>query len=399
MAIKRLAGGLWQVDWRGTDGVRVRKSFRLKADAEKRLREVRNSIDNHDYVTPKRAPTFRELSDEWFREKVLGVGCKRAPRPVTLQGWRIHLDKHLLPRLGERRIDTIAEPSIAEVRDSLKDASNLSPKTVNKVLVTAASVFRLAVKRRFCHRNPAAETDRLGIADVEITENGDSQRSGFVSEGDVLSPEEMGLLAKQCGDDLYGTLVLTGLVTGARHDELLALKWPRMELEAGRIWIRESLSWARLRDEEFTGRWRFYPPKTKAGKRSIQIPHKLVTRLKAWKLKCPPNTFNLVFPGPDGNPMQRHHSLRVGLYPLLRRAGLRQVHFHRLRHSFASALILSGAPITEVAAVLGHSSPQTTLQVYSHWFRSVQTKSVSKVGDIIMGGEREKRRAAGSQKR
>ena len=136
------------------------------------------------------------------------------------QGWRIHLDRHLLPHLGDKRLDTISEKSMAEVRDALA-TSGLSPQTVNKVLVTASSVFRLGAKRRYCHRNPAAETDRLGLADIEITEESGSKRNGFVSEGDVLSPEEMKRLAKQCGDDLYGTLVLTGLLTGARHDELL----------------------------------------------------------------------------------------------------------------------------------------------------------------------------------
>ena len=391
MAIKKLPSGLWQADWRGPDGVRVRKSFRLKADAEKHFREVKNSIDNHDYITPKRAPMFREVAEEWFTQKKQGViqkGSKKAARPVTLQGWRIHLDKHLIPRLGDRRVDTMKD--LDGLRDTL-DANGLSPKTINKILVTAASVFRLAVKKRYCHRNPAAETDRLGTPDKEIVENSDSQQGGFVSEGDVLSPQEMRLLAKQCGDDLYGTLVLTGLLTGARHDELLALKWPRMELEAGRIWIRESLTWARLKDEEFTERWRFYRPKTKSGERSIPIPPEIVSRLKAWKLKCPPTKLDLVFPGPDGNPMQRHHSLRVGLHPLLRRAGLRQVHFHSLRHSFASAMILAGSPITEVAGVLGHSSPQTTLSIYSHWFRSVQTSSISKLASGILGGEEKKR--------
>ncbi|MCZ6624945.1 MAG: tyrosine-type recombinase/integrase, partial [Deltaproteobacteria bacterium] len=380
--------------WRGSDGVRVRKSFRLIADAERHLRQIKDSVESGAYVTPKTIPMFHQVAEEWFKEKTLGVGCKRAPRPVTLQGWRIHLDRHLLPHLGEKRLDAISERTMARVRDVLVE-SGLGAKTINKVLVTAASVFRLAVKRRYCHRNSAAETDRLGLADIEITEESGSQRNGFVSESDVLAPEEMKSLAKQCAEDLYGTLILTGLLTGARHDELLALKWPSVELDAGKIWIRESLTWARLKGEEFTERWRFYPPKTRAGQRCIPIPPEIVSRLKAWKLKCPPTKLDLVFPGPDGNPMRRHHSLRVGLHPLLRRAGLRQVHFHSLRHSFASAMILAGSPITEVAGVLGHSSPQTTLSIYSHWFQSVQTSSVSKLAANILEGEEEKRQVSG----
>ena len=94
--------------------------------------------------------------------------------------------------------------------------------------------------------------------------------------------------------------------------------------------------------------------------------------------------------------MQRHHSLRLGLQPLLRWAGLRQVHFHSLRR-FASAMILEGAHVTEVAGILGHPSPQTTLQVYLHWFESVQTSSaaMTNMGANILGGKERKQQAVG----
>ncbi len=72
--------------------------------------------------------------------------------------------------------------------------------------------------------------------------------------------------------------------------------------------------------------------------------------------------------------MRRSIALRRGLRPALRRAGLRQVNMHSLRHSFASALIMRGAPITEVQHLLGHASPSITLGVYSHFFKSVQPR-------------------------
>jgi len=77
--------------------------------------------------------------------------------------------------------------------------------------------------------------------------------------------------------------------------------------------------------------------------------------------------------------------LKRGLYPALTRAKLRRVDMHSLRHSFASILIAAGTPITEVQGLLGHSSAQTTLKVYSHWFRSLKTSSIDTLSKALLG--------------
>ena len=261
----------------------------------------------------------------------------------------------------------------------------LLAQTVNKILNTATAIFKLAIKKKRTKENPVADAGRLGLDDGEIV-NGEERKRGIggLSDNDVLSPDELRRLIVVTESDLYGTLVLTAILTGARHDELLALKWGAIDLEAGKIWIRESLTWARIKGETFEERWRFYPPKTKAGIRPLEIPPELVSRLKTWKLKCPPSKLDLVFPTPEGNPMQRHHTLRCGLHPLLRRAKLRIVDMHSLRHSFASALIMEGAPVTEVKAVMGHSNATTTLNIYAHWFKEAETGAMTKLAQILM---------------
>lgn len=124
-----------------------------------------------------------------------------------------------------------------------------------------------------------------------------------------------------------------------------------------------------MKGEEGPVRPRFYPPKTKAEIRTLPIPVELAGALRRWKLQSPRNELDLIFPMRDGQPMHRSTALRYGLWPALSRAGLRRVNMHSLRHSFASALFMAGAPVTEVQALLGHSSPAVTLKVYSHWFK------------------------------
>jgi len=92
-----------------------------------------------------------------------------------------------------------------------------------------------------------------------------------------------------------------------------------------------------------------------------------------------------VFPAADGRPLPRSNALRYGLWPALRRAGLRRVNMHSLRHSFASALIMGGAAVTEVQPLLRHASPAITLRIYSHWFKTVDSGAVARLSRVILG--------------
>ena len=183
------------------------------------------------------------------------------------------------------------------------------------------------------------------------------------------------------------TLIETAYLTGARQGELLALRWSDLELPKegmGRIAIRRSLSWARLKGEET--RARYYPPKTKAGRRTISIPALLAADLKRWKLQCPISEEDLVFPNTVGKPVCRDWLLRVAFYPALVRARLRRVTFHTLRHSCASAMIAAGAPVTEVQHRLGHANPAITLQIYSHFFQHTESDAADRLANDVLNG-------------
>ena len=86
-------------------------------------------------------------------------------------------------------------------------------------------------------------------------------------------------------------------------------------LEAGEIRVEGTLSTAKVKGEENQNRFRWFDPKTSAGRREIPIPKDLVEHLRDWKRRCPPNTHNLVFPSPLGEPLHRSNILKRGLYP------------------------------------------------------------------------------------
>jgi integrase len=92
-----------------------------------------------------------------------------------------------------------------------------------------------------------------------------------------------------------------------------------------------------------------------------------------------------VFPNNLGRYERRSNLMIRAWHPALRRAGLRRIRFHDLRHTCASWLVASGVPIRDVAAHLGHSSTKQTLDTYSHMLPGTTSASASTMARL-MGG-------------
>ena len=392
---RKLPNGRYQVRFPAPD--RHRETFDNKKLAEKALTDAKHKRDQGIYIPPKAVPTFKEVAADWLTGK---AGCK----PSTLDSWRVHLDIHLLP-LHSLRVNQISIGKIETLRDALlkevseKDATpqsparkKLAPQTVNKVMTTAAAVFARAKRHRFCVENPAADAERSRMAPAEVLEGEAQSRDANrpVRADEVLNLNEIRRLLDASDPGYYRTLFMAAALTGMRSGELLGLRWSDVELYENRIQVRRSLSWERVRRDADDkppelSQPRFFEPKTATSRRTIPLSPELIAALKRWKLQSPKGKDDLVFPAPSGAPAHRSNVLKRGLYPALVRAKLRRVDMHSLRHSFASILIAAGTPITEVQALLGHSSAQTTLKVYSHWFRSLKTSSIDTLSKALLG--------------
>ncbi len=96
-----------------------------------------------------------------------------------------------------------------------------------------------------------------------------------------------------------------------------------------------------------------------------------MAELKRWKLACPVTDDDLTFPGIEGGAANHVNTVNRHFYPALRRAGLRKVSFHSLRHSNASLRIQAGQNIKYISEQLGHSTVRITLDIYGHLFNDV----------------------------
>jgi integrase len=373
----------YRLDYRplGTSGPRKRLFFPTKKAAEKHLSQTVVKVDRGEYLELKKLPTFAQAAELWYESKT----DRRASHVADL---RTRLDKHILPPLGTLRLDKITVAMIEKLRNDLR-ADEYAPRTINTIVRIIGSVFRAAIRRGEIARNPVDQVERAFMAAGEIGADDNQETtndSDAVNPDSVLSPDEIRALLQAATPGYYRILFTTAYISGMRSGELLALKWGDVQFTSedgrGKVFVRRSLSWARA-DRSEPVRPRFYPPKTKAGLRSFTIAPELVSTLKTWKLQCPHSDLDLVFPHVDGQPNNRDRILTTGLYPALRRAGLRRVTFHSLRHSCASALVAAGAPVTEVQHRLGHASAAITLKVYTHWFKGTDTGAADRLASVI----------------
>ena len=379
MAIKKLPSGWYQIDFRDRQGGRHRKSFPTQKEARAALDEKNVAVRNGEYVAPKSIPTFKAMAELWFESKKVNAGKNGKPvKETTLDHWKNHIDTYLVPAFGDFRLDQISTPAIESRRLAWRDEDKLAPITVNKLLTTTTAIFNEAVRIGKVKHNPASNAQRLGVGSVEADKENDQVRPE-----EVYSAEEVNRLIQNAEAGFFKTLIFTVAMTGVRHGEALGLQWGDVDLGAGNITVRRT-SPDKWRDEEPI----FYVPKSKNGVREIPISVELVQALKRWKLSCPISKWDLVFPKKDGSPHDRKTILRAGLHPAIRRAEVKKLDMHALRHTFASLLLSQGAPITEVSSYLGHADPQITLKVYSHWIPRTKTDSIARLTGMILNAKK-----------
>jgi integrase len=302
--------------------------------------------------------TFGEVAARWLAEFETRVAAGER-RERTLDLYRSQLQRHLLPRLGRRRLALIAADDIVTVMRALQ-ADGLSPWTVKRILGSLSCVFTFALRRGYIATHPFHRLER------------DERPHPLRSDQRVLSRSELTRLFAAC-PRRYRPLLLTGAYTGMRLSEVLGLSWDDVDFPAGVIHVRHQLA---------RGRRGVPPhriaPKTRASVREIPLLPQLAAVLRQHKRD---SRFTLgsdyVFATAHGSAFLHHNvSKRV-----LRRAAVdgdldrddRRVRFHDLRHTFASHLIIDiRLDVVQVSRILGHARTSMTLDTYTHLFEQAR---------------------------
>jgi integrase len=309
-----------------------------RRDAEKRLRELQADV----------APAPRERvgvaeAGEALIAHLVALGRKAA----TVEAYESMLRVHLAPHFAGRSLDAIGTDDL-EAFVRAKAAEGKSAKTIRNALGLLHSVFEFALRKGWAKANPCKLIDKpRDDGDAEIR---------------FLDPEELNAVFRaeaEGEDDLAPTLALMYLaagMTGLRQGELIALRWRDVDWAAGKIRVRRSY----VRGE-------FGSPKSRRGSRSTPLADELARELdRHFKASAFQGDDDLVFAHPRlGGPLDRT-KVRKRFKAALRRAGVREVRFHDLRHTFGTRMAAAGVPMRTLQEWLGHRDAKTT-QIYADY--------------------------------
>lgn len=283
----------------------------------------------------------------------------------TIVNYGRNVRLHIAPRLGTMLLQDVTDEAIAWLAEEMvRDKVGPGPRRLAHVVLSLA--FKRARRQRLVEINPFAsgEIDKPGIPDAKT---------------DWLNKAETGALLRAAAGDRLEALYHMAIGTGMRSGELFGLHWSAVDLAAGTVSVCQSLS-------ELGGKLFLTPPKSKKSRRLIDMPQHAKTALEAHQrrqLAAGHIGAGFVFTNASGGALRRSHVGADSYKPLLKRAGLRSIRFHDLRHTHATLCLLAGENPLSVSQRLGHSSVNLTLDRYSHVLPSVKTDAAIKWDSII----------------
>jgi integrase len=207
----------------------------------------------------------------------------------------------------------------------------------------------------------------------------------------TLTEGEVSVFLEAASSSPYYPVYYTAISTGLRQAELCGLRWRDLDLDSGSLSVNQVLYKRR-------GVLEVKPPKTSHSRRQIKMTDKLVQYLREyrevqetrywqandWQINKPLPLDYFVFGFLDKpcSPSMLSHDFAK----MAQKAGLKDVRFHDLRHTFASLMLMRGAPGKVISEALGHASVAFTLQTYAHVLSGMQEKAMSLLNDVLPEG-------------
>ena len=348
----------------GPDGKR-RRHFETvrgrKGDAQRRLTELLVSLDKGVYTPPGKL-TLAEHLRNWLTGYVK-TNCSER----TLDGYEAIVENHVIPALGHILLKQLIPQAIQAYYG--KACEKLSARTVHHQHRVLSEALKYAVRQGYLGRNPC-----------ELVDPPRPQKKAMRT----LTPDELESLLETASDNQFYPVIYTAVSTGLRRAELLALRWRDIDFDSESILVSRTL-------HKGHGMTEFKEPKTEHSRRRVSMTPKLTAFLKEYEAEREslflhlgrlPRPDDLVFANVEGKPVDpgvlSHNFARI-----VKRAGLENVRFHDLRHTFASLMLLRGAKPKVISEALGHSSVAFTMDVYSHIIEGMQQDAMALLDGVL----------------
>jgi integrase len=342
---KRTARGA--VIWHAADGPKPDPSYMTPKEAAVELRRMLE----HDVAkrpTPRTtsgAPvTFADAAESWLQHGERKRNLKRS----TLTDYRQVLDAYLLPAREDGEVSETPYRRAPFATTPLRDLKPARVKawydelpygrTAEKLLMIVRAIIAHARSRGWIEHDPLAGVER--------------QQVRYSGDYDFYAREEVDALVRHAASDQDGAIYLTAAMTGLRRGELVATRWRDIDFPGQAIRVRANYSFGEL-------------VTPKSGKvRSVPMVGEVAQALaRLSQREHFTSDEDPVFAGTVGGHLDAS-ALRRRYAEAVKRAELRPLPFHSLRHYFGS-MAVNRASLVQVQSWMGHSHIQTTAR-YLH---------------------------------
>lgn len=320
------------------NGKRKYRSFygKTREEAEIKLMAACQSV-NEEYILTEM--TVTELVTEYLH--IMSSRLKEA----TLANYRMKAEKHIIPIFGEIQCCVLKAKEIYFfIEKKLKEG--LSIRYISDIIVLIKAIFRYA-SREYHIRNVLENLVMPKKSKPEIA---------------VLSPEQQKKIERYIAKNQSLTTlgVSLSMYMGLRIGELCSLKWGDIDLEKREITVRKTIQRIQVKNGKRKTKLIITEPKSANSMRIIPIPECLVDLLKHFRS----NSDSFVLS--DNKKPIEPRTMQYRFAKILKNVNLPSVHFHSLRHLFATNCISLGFDVKTLSEILGHSSVEVTLSRYVH---------------------------------
>lgn len=321
---------------RDNNGKRRYHAFfgRSRDEVERKIEVYQNKIPN--------AISNVQLSQvitEWFQSIQFRI------KESTLANYMLKANKHILPAFGNMTISQIMPTDIYKFIQQ-KHERKLSNRYISDILIIIKSIFKFAVSRYHIY-NPMDEV---------------TMPKKQKSEVKLLTTDEQRRLEQYIVENHNLTTLGVALsnVTGLRIGELCALQWKDIDLEKRILTVSKTIQRIQIKNGRCRTKLIITAPKTENSHRTIPIPKFMIAFLREFQGDADAYILSGSY-----KPLEPR-TLQYRFVRILKNANLPSVHFHALRHMFASNCVKLGFDIKALSEILGHSGVEITLNRYVH---------------------------------
>ena len=334
----------YYTDWTGKKHKKNKRGFKTKREAQQYEAE---------FVKQARADMDMMLSsfvEVYLKDKEVEL------KQRTLRNKRYMFETHVIPYLGNKKMNEITASDILAWQKAVKDSKDYSDAYLRMLQNQVTALFIHAQRIYYLKDNPCKRVKKMGRSDNRSLNFWTLEEyRKFIDTFDKGSMHYL----------MFELLFWTGM----REGELLALT--KSDIDVGQMTLRINKTYFRLHGEDI-----ITTPKTDSSIRTIDLPKFLVDEIQDYwtKLYKHPSDARLfpVVAEALQHVMARH----------IKKAEVKKIRVHDLRHSHCAYLINQGVQPLIIKERLGHKDIKVTLNTYGHLYPSEQKKVANLLNDL-----------------